>query len=503
MDEATSGPRAQRGLFSRCLARLAAEPAPLPAFEGKSWTPALLLGLVCTGAFIGQLDATIVQLALPELARLFDARVEQVSWVALGYLVATAAFLPISGRLCEMLGRKSLYVAGYAVFVAASALCGFATTLGELVAFRILQGMGGSLLAANSIAILVATIPAEKRGHALGVFAAAQAVGMSAGPAIGGLVLAVLDWRWVFWLSVPFGLAATAIGWVALPRTRDIAAGARFDVGGALLVGPAIVCLVVALNHAAAWGATSPATLGMLALAILLLVLLVRRERAAAQPLVDIRLFARAAFSCGALAVLLAFALLFGMFFLMSFALVHGHGDSPAAAGLRLAIIPVAIGLTAPFSGALSARLGPARLGAAGMACCLLALWLLGMGEQEIGHGRPIETVAFLLFGIGLGAFIAPNNHVTLAAAPPQQAGSAGSLLNLMRLLGTSLGVAASASMLAWRLAAEGSPEGWRTASPAVMLAAVEDGVLLLAGLAVLAAGAAVLAARRLTAAPA
>lgn len=150
------------------IERVLIEPAPLPRLESQPWHPWLVVGLVCVGAFVGQLDATIVQLALPTLGRAFDAPLQDVSWVALSYLLAFASFLPVFGRLCEMFGRKTLYIAGYAIFITASALCGLAESFGELLVYRFVQGIGGSLLGANSISILVKTVPQESRGRALG-----------------------------------------------------------------------------------------------------------------------------------------------------------------------------------------------------------------------------------------------------------------------------------------------------------------------------------------------
>jgi MFS family permease len=224
-----------RGLLLRTVRRLSAEPPPLAYFTHKLWYPWFIVGLVCIGAFIGQLDATIVQLALPTLGKTFAASLEAVSWVSLAYLVAFASCLPIFGRLCEMFGRKSLYLIGYLLFVVASAMCGLASDLTWLIVFRVLQGIGGSLLGANSISILVKAVDQERRGRALGFFAAAQAVGMSAGPAVGGLLLGTLGWHWVFWVSVPFGLVAAVIGWLVLPRTDKVDQDKVFDWHGALL----------------------------------------------------------------------------------------------------------------------------------------------------------------------------------------------------------------------------------------------------------------------------
>ena len=217
---------------------------------------------------------------------------------------------------------------------------------------------------------------------------------------------------------------------------------------------------------------------------------LVRQERASSSPLVDLRLFQSTAFSCGVIAVVLGYAMLYGMFFLMSFALEHGHGDSPEVAGFRLAVIPVALGVVAPFSGALSDRLGARLLSATGMAVCVTALLILGIAEADPTASRLVGTVAFALFGAGLGVFIAPSNHATIKAAPASLSGEAGSMLNLMRVLGTSLGVASASSTLAWRLeAVTGSHDSWIPFAGRPLLGAVESSLAMLVIMAV-AAGA-------------
>lgn len=474
------------------IARLTREPAPLTWLERQAWHPWLIVGLVSMGAFIGQVDATIVQLALPMLGHTFDASLQHVSWVALAYLSAFVAFLPIFGRLCEMIGRKTLYICGYVVFIIASALCGSATTFEQLVVFRFLQGVGGSLVGANSISILVKTISPAQRGLALGWFAAAQAVGMSAGPVLGGVILSTLGWPWIFWLTVPFGAVAVVIGWLALPRTTNMRPDHSFDWGGALLVGPALVLLVVVLNHVSSWGMGSPLTLGGLAVAALLLAVLVRRERTFRAPLIDPALFTSPAYCSAAAGVALGYALLFAMFFLMSFAQGHGYGLTPSTAGLHLAIIPVAIGLTAPFSNAVKSRLGIRWVGLAGMALSFAAVALLISTLGQVEDHLLFDAIAYALFGVGLGLFIAPNNQVAIAAVPPDLSGPAGSLLNLMRALGTSLGIAGGATVLALNLESpDGTAQTWLSSSGADMLVAVRLSLPLLAAIVVLAAAAA------------
>src|ERR1700689_4419503 len=194
------------------------EPPPWKLAARLSWYPWRVVGVTCIGGFIGQLDASIVQLALPTLERQFSANLDAVSWVAIAYLLAFASTLPIFARLSETKGRKLLYLAGYVIFTLASALCGLVSDLRLLIACRAIQGIGGALLGANSITILVKAAGPSRRGRAMGLMAAAQAVGISAGPVIGGLLLEKLGWRWIFLVSVPCGLVGVVAGWLALPQ---------------------------------------------------------------------------------------------------------------------------------------------------------------------------------------------------------------------------------------------------------------------------------------------
>jgi MFS family permease len=285
------------------------------------------------------------------------------------------------------------------------------------------------------------------------VLSAAQAVGLSAGPAIGGLVIDLLDWRWVFWINVPFGLVGTVVGWFVLPPTRDLPDDDRFDWRGALLIAPALTALVAMLNEGYAWGATSPVFLGCGVLAVVLLMLFVRSERRAAAPLIDLTLFRSAAFSAGNAAGLLAYAALFGLFFLMPFVFVRVYQDSILAAGLRLSIVPVMLGIVAPLAGALYDRLGARALTASGMFVCVGALVLLFAVMDGTPESASPVMLALAVFGVGQGLFISPNNSAIVAAAPPSLTGEAGGLLNVTRSFGISVGVAAASSLLAWRLA--------------------------------------------------
>jgi EmrB/QacA subfamily drug resistance transporter len=448
----------------------------------------LVVGSVCVGAFMGQVDSSITQMLLPRLELEFDARLSSVSWVAVAYLLAMAAFLPIFGRLADMVGRKLLYTGGFLLFVLGSALCGLAPNLPVLIAFRVVQGIGAALLSSNSVAIVVAAAGPAQRGRALGIQSAAQAVGLSAGPAIGGLILDALDWRWVFFINVPVGLAGTVLGWFVLPPTKDLPDDSRFDWKGAFLIAPALTAFIAVLNEGYAWGASSPALLGCALLAVILLTLFVRSEKRAEAPLIDLALFRQSAFTAGNIAGLMCYAALFGLFFLMPFIFVRAYRDSTFAAGLRLTIVPAMLGAIAPVGGALYDRLGPRLLTVSGMLICIAALTLLFAVLDGAQGSLPLVMFALALFGIGQGLFISPNNGAIVAAAPASLTGEAGGLLNVMRSCGISIGVAAASSLLAWRLAVlTGSGHNTLHAEAHHLLSASRDVIILLGGFAAIA----------------
>ncbi len=402
------------------------EPAPLKSIQTAHSYPWLVVAITCIGAFIGQLDASIVQLTLPSLERNFHATLAAVSWVALGYLLAYAVTLPVFARMSEIFGRKSLYISGYALFTVASFFCGFAPSLRILIVCRLLQGVGGGLLGSNSLTILVKAVQPNQRGRAMGFFAAAQAVGISAGPVLGGLLLGSVGWRWVFWVSVPFGLAGVALGWLVLPQTAQSGTMRQFDRWGAILLSPALAALVISLSELGTW--RPEAVLLTMFVSVILFPPFIWRERSRASPLVDLELFRIAPFLGGVIGVSASYALLYGMFFVMSFAFVRGFGESPVSAGLHLATIPIMIGITSPISGRLYEKLGSRMLTTAGMTICCAAIVLLAGSSDQMNHGVAAMG-ALALFGVGLGIYIAPNNAATMEAAPDGRNAEAGGLL--------------------------------------------------------------------------
>ncbi len=326
----------------------------------------------------------------------------------------------------------------------------------------------------------------------MGLFAAAQAIGVGVGPAVGGWLVSSLGWRSVFWTTVPFGLAGALAAWLLVPPSPAAPAKSRFDWWGMVLLGPGLTALLLVLSKGSSWGFPSWRTVVSILAASLLLAGFLRRERRTTAPLIQLSLLGRRDFAWGIVGIALSYGMLYGMFFLMSFVLIRGGHLSPIEAGLHLAILPVALGLAAPFSGFLSERVGPRWLQVLGMICCATGLLMMNgaLGNLEnLGRDRLVTLMALLLFGAGLGLFIPPNNSATLAAAPASESAVAGGLLNLFRVLGTSVGVAAASSTLSWRLAAAAGPAVSIASLPAdILFLATAQSLFLLLGFALVAA---------------
>jgi EmrB/QacA subfamily drug resistance transporter len=418
---------------------------------------------VCIGAFMGQLDASIVTVALPTLQRAFGASVGSVTWVGLSYLLVLVATVAAVGRFADMVGRKLLYVYGFLIFVAGSALCGAAQSLGALDGSRAVQAIGAAMLQANSVAIITLAVPRRSLGKAIGVQGASQALGLALGPSVGGLLLAAGGWRLIFLVNVPFGLIGTAAGLVFIPRSRQLEERVRFDWTGLSLFIPSVGCLLAAIASPGRGGWVERLALGGVA-AVLAVAFLVRERRTDA-PMVDLDLFKRRPFSVGMGAALLSYMVMFGVLLLVPFYLERALGARPGLAGAELMVMPLALGIAATIAGRVADRVGSTPLTVAGMATTAVGLVVMALT-------RP-STPAFLLLlavvGLGLGVFMAPNNASVMSSAPPRQAGAASGLLNMTRGMGTAMGLALTALVFA----GAGGESGSSAAATAFTVAAV------------------------------
>jgi EmrB/QacA subfamily drug resistance transporter len=418
--------------------RLLAEtrrPRAVAEHRNAAW---FVVATVCVGAFMGQLDASIVTLAFPTLQHDFHAPLGAVTWVGLTYLVVLVASVAAMGRLSDMVGRKLLYTYGFAVFIIGSALCGLAPNLLALDGFRIPQAIGAAMLQANSVAIIALAVPRRSLGRAIGIQGAAQAGGLALGPAVGGLLLAAGGWRLLFLINVPIGLVGMVAGLLLIPRSRDLAGRVRFDWPGLMLFVPAVVALMGAVSLGNHVGWTSAFIASAAGLGILLAGAFVLRERRTAAPMLDTRLFKSVPFSAGIASGLLSYLVMFGVLLVVPFFLVRGVGVGSGRAGLELAVMPIALGLVAPFAGRLADKVGARPLTVAGMLLVAVTLAALAVGEP--GQGKLVA--ALVLVGVGLGLFTPSNNAAIMAAAPRRESGVASGVLNMTRGMGTALGLA-------------------------------------------------------------
>ena len=409
----------------------------------------LAVATVCLGAFMGQLDASIATLTYPALEDRFHSGLAVVEWVSLAYLLALVALLVPAGRLSDARGRKLMYLYGFLAFSAASAGCGLAPSLPVLIGCRAVQAIGAALMQANSVALVATSAPRPRMRAALGVQAGAQALGLALGPTLGGLIVAGLGWRWVFFVNVPIGVLGIAAGHYLLPRTRTHNPTTGFDWAGLALLAAATTAGLLAISSASGLGIPLPAAFALGAAAVASGYGFVRRIRTAASPLIDPRLVdltepegRRTA--VGLVGALGGYLILFGPLVLVPVVLT-GAGTSLDRAGLVLTALPAGFAAAA----LLAERVLPAgwsnrRRAVLGSAVATLVLAAMIPAPARAGFLAPL----LLLLGLGLGAFTPANNALIMARIPAGSAGTGGALVNMARGLGTALGVAAVALAL-------------------------------------------------------
>ena len=408
------------------------------AVRGSRYAPWFAVATVCLGAFMGQLDASIVTLTFPALGHEFHTPLAAIEWVSLGYLVTLAALLVPAGRISDAAGRKAMYLIGFALFTAASVGCGLAPSLPVLVVARVFQAVGAAMLQANSVALITTSVPRARLRAALGTQAAAQAVGLALGPTVGGLLVHGAGWRWVFMINLPVGIAGLLAGRYLLPRTREARPIGRFDLGGVALLGTATTAALLAIS--AGSGLSVPAWVPVVAalVAAAAAVGFVVRERHAREPLLSLSALRRPVIGGGLTAALLGYLVLFGPLVLGPYALAAA-GVPGAATGPYLTALPLGFALAAVLGG----RMVPTRTGNRSRGALGLGLAAAGLAvPAAFGTSPTVLVPALFVTGFGLGFFTPANNAAVMAAVPRDAAGSAGGLVNTARALGTALGVA-------------------------------------------------------------
>ncbi len=409
----------------------------------------LILSTVSLGSLMSTLDGSIVNIALPAIQTDFGIDLTTVEWVVVAYLLVVGSLLLPVGRLGEVATFKRVYLAGFALFTLSSVLCGLAPSELWLIGFRAVQACGAAAIMAMGPAVVARTFDATERGRALGLNGVSVSLGLSLGPAIGGVLTQAASWRSIFLINAPIGVIAILWAWRVLPA-EGRGGGQSFDLRGAALSGTALFSLLLVLSEGQSWGWTSPETLLLVAAFLALGAAFLHAERGAVQPLLDLTLFRLRPFSFGLASVVVAFSGLFTATFLLPFLLEQGRGFSPIEAGLLLTPVPIAMAVVAPFSGMASDRVGPAVPASVGMVLMVLAL--LSLTQLPVDFALPDLIWRLVVMGVGQGLFMSPNSAAVLGSVPGRRVGTASGTLAQMRVTGQSLGIALSAAIVATRL---------------------------------------------------
>ena len=413
--------------------------------DRKWWT----LTAVSVGVFMLLLDITIVNVALPQIQHAFSARLSDLQWVIDAYALVLAALLLMAGGVADLVGRRRIFASGIVLFVLASLLCGMSGSWEALAVARGLQGIGGAMMFATSLALLAEAFPPERRGVAFGVFGAVTGIAVAIGPVLGGGLTSGLSWRWIFFINIPVGVLALIVTVLRVGESRDPGAK-RPDLPGFVTFSAGLGCLVFGLIRSEPDGWTSPKVgFSLLAAAVLLLAFVVV-ERLSAAPMFDLGLLRVPTFGGGLLA---AWAISASIFSLLTYLLIYIQnilGYSSLQAGLRILPLSVAIFFAAGAAGRASEHV-PIR-------------WLIGSGFVLVGAGlllmRGVEAgqswthflPGFVVAGVGAGFINVPLASTAVGVVPPRHAGMASGINSTFRQVGIATGVAALGSVFSARV---------------------------------------------------
>jgi len=413
---------------------------PHPYFSSNPKWKWFILLTVLIGATMSALDVSIVNVATPTIENRFDVPMSMVEWVVMGYMLTLTVFLPFFGRLADMFGRTRMYNIGFIIFTIGSALCGISPNAYFLIFSRVLQAIGAGMLQANSVAIITQSFPKSELGRAIGIQGAVQAIAMSIGPFVSGILISLLNWRLVFYINVPIGIIGTLMALFILPASKhNLKKDTEIDFLGVILCATGLGFLVLAIDQGAKVGWTSSLIILCFLASLIIFPLFIIRELKTNNPMIDLRIFKNWDFSTGNITGFLSYYVLFAVLFLMPFYLEDIMHYDAEVVGSILTPIPLAMALIAPFAGAISDKIGSRFMTTLGMIICATATFFLSFLNDNINIY--FLTIIFIILGLGMGIFTPPNNSTIMLSAPEDKLGVAGGILNMMRALGLIFGV--------------------------------------------------------------
>jgi EmrB/QacA subfamily drug resistance transporter len=407
----------------------------------------LMLAVCCMSLFMVGLDSTIVNVGLPSIGRDLHAGVSGLQWTIAAYTIVLAALLMFAGALADRVGRRTIFQVGLSLFTLGSWLCSLAPSLSWLIAFRILQGVGGSMLNPAALGIITNTFTGRaERARAIGVWDGVFGLSMALGPVLGGVLVGTVGWRGIFWANIPVGLAAISLTALFVPDSKA-PMSRRADPVGQFLVIVMLGSLAYAIIEGPARGWRSPEIFGFFVLAVAALAILLAYEPRRAEPMIDMRFFRSVPFAGANISAVCAIAAMAGFLFLSTLYLQDVRGLSALQAGLTILPMPVVMALCAPLAGRIVAKRGPRiPLVIAGAALTISSAALSRL-TGSTDHAYLIVTYG--LFGVGAGMVSSPITNAFMSGVPKTQAGMASGMNSSSRQLGQSLGVAIVGSALA------------------------------------------------------
>jgi EmrB/QacA subfamily drug resistance transporter len=419
------------------------------AAEEERWRG---LGVICVAIFISAMDMTIVNVALPDMSDDLDAGIGELQWVVAGFLVALAGLLLVGNGLADRFGRRRVFLLGLVGFAATSVLAAVAQTVGELIAARVLMGVAAACVMPPALSLLAVLFSPELRPKAAGIWSAVGGVGLALGPVVGGVLVDVADWRWVFLVNVPFVLVAVPLGLRWLPESRRPGVP-PLDIPGVVLSTLALTGTVFALIEGVDAGWTSPAVLAAAATgagagAAFLAIELRRRH-----PLFDVRVLARRRVAAGALVILSAYIATLGMLFLLPQYVQYVQDGSAFASGLEVAPFGAGLGVFAALSGGLAARYGPRVVMLAGLLIAIAGFVPLLL--LSVDSSAALVLLGTGVVGCGFGLTFPPSTAVIMNDLGTEKAGDGAAVNQVARQVGGALGVAIVGSVFAAVYAAE------------------------------------------------
>ncbi|WP_326609878.1 MFS transporter [Streptomyces scopuliridis] len=419
----------------------------------------LVLAVIVISQLMIILDTTVVTIALPDIQESLDLSATSGSWLINAYTLTFGGLLLLGGRAGDILGRRQVFIAGIAIFTAASLLGGFAQNAGWLLACRALQGLGSALASPTALALIATNFEeGAPRNRAFGLYAAVSGAGTAIGLILGGLLTELVSWRWVLFINVPIGVLVL-VGALSIRNSERIAG--RFDLSGALASTAGVTGLVYGFIRISEEGWSDGVALGAIALGVVLLAVFVAIERKARQPITPLRLFANRNRASSYLIMLLLVASMLGMWFFLTQFLQEVLGFSPIKAGIAFLPLTVAILGFTQASTKLIARYTPKALIATGAAIMLVGMtWLTQISADSSYLSGVLGPM--LLLGVGLGLLFVPATATAMSAVAPEDNGAASGLVNVMQQIGGSLGLAILVTVFgtATRNSAEHVPAG-------------------------------------------